>query len=66
MGKIWLEIFSDLFVNLSAGWVGAIFVSIISPVRMSKKKRVKLLTVNAVSIILSLALAYWLRLKIWQ
>lgn len=56
---LWLTIFSDLFVNLAAGWFGAV---IIVPF-ISRRQKVPwwLLIFNVMSGILALFIAYFLR-----
>jgi len=59
--SVWLLAFSDLFINLSAGWFGAAFV--VFPLISAKKKKIKLLTLigNIVYGIVALVVAVILR-----
>lgn len=62
LDETWLITLSDLFVNLSAGWFGALFIV---PVTSKRPERVRLglLTVNLLFAIISLLLA--LKFKKW-
>lgn len=57
---VWLTVFSELFVNLSAGWFGA---AVIVPVVSEKPRSVNLwlLIANTLSAIFSLVIAFKLR-----
>ena len=60
MGKldpILLTIVSELFINLSAGWLGAAFIVPVTS-QASKKVNLRLLTINILSAIFSLTLAF--------
>lgn len=60
--SILLISFSDLFVNLSAGWFGAAFII---PIKIrSRKKRIEALLLNMTFGIVYLALAIVLRSSI--
>ena len=55
-----LSVFSDLLVNLSAGWFGVIFI--ISPtIKRAKRANFLILTVDLIFAIVSLLIAFMLR-----
>lgn len=58
--RLWLLIISDLFVNLAAGWLGAVFIVPVTSKRPIKVK-VGLLTTNLMFAIFSLIAAFELR-----
>lgn len=57
---VWLEIISELCINLSAGWIGA---AVVIPVTSKLDRRVNLglLTMNLVAAIVFLMAAFELR-----
>lgn len=57
---VFLNVISDLFINLSAGWIGA---AVVLPSQLMKQKRKKWwsLSVNIVCAILSIVAAYQLK-----
>jgi len=57
---IWNSILSDLFVNLSAGWFGAVLI-VPNFTKETGYRRLWMLTANGVLGILSLLLAFKLR-----
>ena len=63
VGEVWLEIVSDLFVNLAAGWIGA---AVVIPVtsKLDKKVNLGLLTMNLTLGIVFLVAAFELRSKL--
>lgn len=56
------SVFSDLFINLSAGWLGSVFIIYFAGTRVSEKARLRSLTINLPFAILSLVVALVLRL----
>lgn len=60
---IWLQIISDLCVNLSAGWIGAA-VAIPATSKLNKKVNLGVLTVNLALAIVFLIAAFELRSKL--
>ena len=63
VGEVWLEIVSDLFVNLAAGWIGAAFIIPITS-KLDKQVSLGLLTMNLVIAIVFLVAAFELRSKL--
>jgi len=59
-GKIWKTLLSDLFVNLSAGWFGAVFI-IPAFTRNSLAIDLPVLTADLVLGILCLVFSYQLK-----
>lgn len=60
---VWLQIISELCVNLSAGWIGA---AVVIPVTSKLDRRVNLglLTMNLVAATLFLVAAFELRINL--
>ena len=59
--SLFLQILSELSVNLSAGWFGSIFI-VPNFLRARGKKRIALLTLNFLWGIVALMTAYALRI----
>lgn len=55
--QLWFPLLSDLFVNLSAGWFGAVFV-VSTKSRLQSRHDVGLLITNLLFAILALLIAY--------
>jgi len=55
--SIWFSVISDLFINLAAGWFGAVIVVPITS-QQSEKVKLGLLTTNLLLAILSLVIAF--------
>jgi hypothetical protein len=55
------SIYSDFFINIAAGWFGAVFIFPITT-HVSKKIKVRIVAGNLVLVILSLVVAFILRL----
>jgi len=58
--SLWFSLLSDLFVNLSAGWFGAVFI-VLPRVHLQNKNNLGLLITNLLFAILALLIAYLLK-----
>lgn len=60
LSPVWLAVFSDLFVNLSAGWIGAVIIVPNFSKEKGNRRRI-ILTVDILGAIFCLGTAFVLR-----
>lgn len=61
--RVWFALISELFVNLSAGWIAAALALAFSAAQ-SLFLKILALTINSIIATFSLLAAYWLRKKL--